>query len=56
MRFTLNINIGNAAMTDPYDIAQALRRTAERVEHGYTEGPISDVNGNTVGEFTTERD
>lgn len=52
--FTLNIATGNEAMQDPADIADALRRLADRLEaiHGWIgNGTIRDLNGNTVGSF-----
>lgn len=62
-KFTLNIELGNAAMQTTYDVAQALRKLAEYVEGvgewGSDEaggliwhldaGSIRDENGNTVG-------
>lgn len=49
--FTLRITLGNAAMRDGYDVAEALRVVADKVEEGHEDGIIRDVNGNTVGTF-----
>lgn len=51
--FTLEIQLGNAAMQTPEDVALALRELAERLEgSGPTEGMVRDENGNTVGRWT----
>lgn len=50
--FVLRIEIGNAAMSDAADVADALARVASMVgETGSWEGSISDYNGNTVGSY-----
>jgi hypothetical protein len=57
MRFTLEIELGNDAMTTGYNVAAALRRVsgqvAELVKKDLpgAEGAIRDVNGNTVGKW-----
>jgi hypothetical protein len=52
--FTLRIDLGNAAMRSPEDIADALRRVAQMIENSHgAEGSIMDNNGNTVGKFET---
>jgi len=51
--FTLQITLGNDAMQDLSDIADALRRVAGALEDGRSAGPIRDINGNTVGEWAT---
>lgn len=51
MSFTVNIDTGNAAMDTPDHVAQELRRIAAALDLGFTEGPILDGNGNTVGSF-----
>jgi len=50
-RFTLKIELGNAAMSSEADIAEALAQIAGRVSAGETIGEIRDANGNTVGEY-----
>lgn len=52
----IEIAIGNAAMSDPADIAAALRTTADRVETGQRglACGIKDANGNTVGSLWVE--
>jgi hypothetical protein len=52
--FTLNIELGNAAMESPQDVAAALRKVAdrlERIESVEANGRIGDLNGNTVGSW-----
>lgn len=52
-QFKLTIRLGNEAMQDSDDIAEALRRSADRIEQrdNAAEGAILDRNGNTVGSF-----
>lgn len=53
--FTTRINLGNAAMSSPRDVAEALRKVAAQLDDdasGYPEGLIRDDNGNTVGRYT----
>lgn len=50
-KFTLNIDLGNAAMAEGEHVAGALRAVADKLEGGYTSGPIIDENGNTAGSF-----
>lgn len=51
-RFTLAIELGNAAMQSGPDVADALRTVADKIEHGLeARGPIIDANGNTVGTY-----
>jgi hypothetical protein len=58
MKFVLSINLGNEAMMDPPDVAQALldiakilsRDGGDAMEHGV----VRDANGNTVGEWNTK--
>lgn len=52
--FTLRIELGNAAMCRVEDVAEAVRRLAERLESGDESGNVYDVNGNTVGSFEFE--
>jgi len=45
----------NAAFQDgnkEWEIARILRKIADQVENGQTEGVIHDVNGNRVGEWS----
>lgn len=51
-RFNLTIEMGNAAMLDPYDVSGALGRVAEMMRTGGWEGSIYDDNGNTVGSYS----
>lgn len=50
--FTLKIDLGNAAMGTPEDVADALRSIASDVADGDESGIIRDLNGNTVGRWT----
>ena len=49
--FILNITLGNSAMTNREEIADALHTTAAKVRGGQREGTIMDLNGNTVGNY-----
>jgi hypothetical protein len=58
-KFTLSIELGNAAMQDDNDIADALEAIAIRLRtHQYCQGQddftrgIKDENGNHVGEWS----
>lgn len=53
-KFTLNINLGNAAMCEIEDLARALERVIEDLSYGdisRSVGHIQDLNGNTVGKW-----
>jgi hypothetical protein len=53
--FKLNIDLGNASMSDANDVAEALQIVAERLLHSEQMDSglrfIYDVNGNSVGKF-----
>ncbi len=49
--FSLRIELGNAAMSTPEQVAQALRKAADAVETHREDGPILDLNGNSVGRW-----
>lgn len=51
--FTLRIEMGNAAMKTPEDVAESLRDVANRMDYcmGSQSGEILDYNGNVVGEW-----
>lgn len=49
--FTLTIELGNDAMREAADVADALEQVAAQVRDGYNAGRIMDVNGNTVGRY-----
>jgi hypothetical protein len=58
-QFKLTIALGNDAMQSSYDIADALRATADKIENIYTihsgsTGKVIDANGNTVGQWEAE--
>lgn len=51
--FSLTITLGNAAMSEPEHVAEALADVAEAIRDGggWLEGTIRDGNGNTVGRY-----
>lgn len=49
MNFTIQIESGNTAMQTPEDVAEALRKAADKITQGGEDGTIRDANGNTVG-------
>jgi hypothetical protein len=52
--FKLEIRLGNAAMQTAEDVAEALRRLADKVEAADIEsdrGRVMDLNGNRVGDW-----
>lgn len=58
--FKLEIDLGDAAMKTPDDVARALRQVADTLDteggrapvEGYSlDGRIRDLNGNTVGKW-----
>lgn len=57
MKFTLEIELGNAAMQTSWDVGQALRELGTKYQNG-SDGPdirdagkVHDLNGNTVGKW-----
>jgi hypothetical protein len=48
---TVQIKLGNDAMSDLEDVAQAVYGVAEALREGYWEGGVPDANGNTVGRW-----
>lgn len=48
--FRVSIALGNEAMSEPADVADALAVVAEKVAYGRWDVPIMDANGNRVGE------
>lgn len=53
-KFQLQIAIGNEAMSDCYQVANALGGLEDKVRSGQLSGVIKDVNGNTVGSWSYE--
>ena len=47
--FSVTIQLGNATMCEPEDVAEALREYLPRIEAGERQGFILDANGNAVG-------
>lgn len=60
-KFTLSIELGNAAMRKRRDVARALRDVAARLTRRSDDGAlmgtglVRDENGNTVGEWHLDR-
>jgi hypothetical protein len=58
MKFVLTINLGNEAMIDSPDVAQALLDIAKILSRDGGDameyGVVRDANGNTVGEWNTK--
>lgn len=62
MKFSLEIELGNAAMQTGDDVAEALRKVAQKLADAYDgtnlpdweSGTIKDANGNAVGIWATE--
>lgn len=55
--FKLQFDTDNAAFEDGADVAEIrriLQEIAERVAGHWISGPISDINGNTIGWWTYE--
>ncbi len=57
MKFTITIELGNAAMLTQEDVARALEKTASKIRD-YSDPPCSgeggrviDANGNAVGRW-----
>lgn len=62
MRFVLEIQLGNAEMETPAQIADALYAVANKLselggerEAANVSGYIRDANGNTVGNYATSQ-
>ena len=51
MKFVLEIEMGNAAVSDNYDIAGLLLKVHEKLLKDNDSGKIMDYNGNCVGKF-----
>jgi hypothetical protein len=49
--FTLNIELGNAAMQWPRELAAAVEFVAEQIRDGVIAFPVMDENGNKVGSW-----
>lgn len=55
--FRVEITLGNEAMQNGPDVAEALREIASRIENELeARGAIRDGNGNTVGYFEAVND
>ncbi len=50
--FRLVLELGNAAMSEPEDVARALRDVGRDLLRGYPEALVKDRNGNTVGSWS----
>lgn len=59
LMFKLKIETDNAAFGETIDetideLGRILRETAGRMERGIVGGPLRDINGNSVGEYSLE--
>ena len=63
--FNLKFTTGNAAFRDPYngeedklferlECVRILKRIIQELEDGDTYGPIMDINGNKIGEWSND--
>jgi hypothetical protein len=53
--FTLTIETDNAAFEEsPHELVRLIEIAAEKVRDGSADGRLVDINGNTVGQFTTD--
>jgi hypothetical protein len=54
-QFTITIDLGNAEMSKPDHVVDALREIADQLEaegpDQFASGNVRDVNGNTVGSY-----
>lgn len=60
-KFTLDINLGNAAMDTPAAVAELLREAADKLDNlsarqREATGRLRDGNGNTVGKWSYDND
>lgn len=54
-KFTIDITLGNDAMQEPTDVAEALNDIAKMLnEHGFSRGAVIDSNGDRVGRYAYE--
>lgn len=52
--FSVKFKTGNSAFQNScgrYEVVRILTEIAEKVDQGYEEGKIMDINGNSVGEW-----
>ena len=60
MTFEVKIDLGNSAMREPSDVADLLRKLAERLDDHYawtddcSWGTLRDINGDRVGAWAAE--
>lgn len=52
--FKLEITLGNEAMSQPAQIATALRKAADQIDIGLSVASIIDTNGNVCGRWEIE--
>ena len=50
-KLKITIEVGNAQMETPVQIAAAVKGVSDKIVRGDTEGYIIDLNGNTVGSW-----
>lgn len=49
MKFTMTVDMSNAAFADPGELTRIIREVARRPEEGERYGDLKDINGNIVG-------
>lgn len=58
--FKLEFSTSNAAfhsgnedddMVDTWEVAEVVNHVSRQLHHGFTSGPVYDVNGNAVGSW-----
>jgi hypothetical protein len=55
MKFTLEIEMDNAAFGDPSELSRVLRQCATDVaDLDRDDGRLRDINGNTVGRWSVQ--
>lgn len=58
--FRVEIKTGNAAYRDEnenldyYEVVRNLKEICKKLENGYTDGYIMDINGNKTGKWSLE--
>jgi hypothetical protein len=59
VKITIEFETGNDAFQQPYgqlgEVTRILGRVGDLVSMYYTDGPVRDSNGNTVGAWRLER-
>lgn len=51
MQLSVMLNLNDSDNAQPDVVADYLRTVASRIQAGYGDGNVRDVNGNTIGRF-----